>query len=49
MLHLDLQVGDRNAKRARALALGASMIGEADGYSVLADPEGNPFCLVDQG
>jgi len=48
-LHLDLQVGDRNAERARALALGASMIREADGYSVLADPEGNHFCLVDQG
>lgn len=47
-IHLDLEVEDRNAERARALTLGASMIREADGYSVLADPEGNHFCLADR-
>ena len=47
-IHLDIEVEDRKAERARALTLGASMIREADGYSVLADPEGNHFCLADR-
>jgi hypothetical protein len=47
-IHLDLEVVDRNAERARALAAGASLVREADGYTVLADPEGNHFCLVDR-
>lgn len=46
-IHLDLEVADRTTERARALAMGASIIHEADGYTVLADPEGNHFCLVD--
>ena len=46
-IHLDLAVSDRDAERARALALGASIIRETDGYTVLADPEGNHFCLAD--
>lgn len=46
-IHLDLAVTDRDADCARALALGASILREADGYTVLADPEGNHFCLAD--
>lgn len=46
-IHLDLAVTDRDDECARALALGASIIREADGYTVLADPEGNHFCLAD--
>ena len=46
-IHLDVEVADRDAERARALQLGASVIREADGYTVMADPEGNHFCLVD--
>jgi hypothetical protein len=46
-IHLDIAVTDRTAERARVLALGASPVREADGYTVLADPEGNHFCLVD--
>jgi hypothetical protein len=46
-IHLDVAVGDREAEKARALGLGASVVREADGYTVMADPEGNHFCLVD--
>jgi len=46
-LHLDLEVADRPTERTRAQNLGATIIREADGYTVLADPEGNHFCLVD--
>jgi len=46
-IHLDVAVSDRHAERQRALELGASVIREADGYTVMADPEGNHFCLVD--
>jgi hypothetical protein len=28
--------------------LGATVVREADGYTVMADPEGNHFCLVDR-
>jgi hypothetical protein len=48
-IHLDIEVDDRGAERERALGLGASLVREADGYTVLADPEGNHFCLVDRG
>lgn len=46
-IHLDVKVTDRAAERARLIGLGAGVVREADGYTVLADPEGNHFCLVD--
>jgi hypothetical protein len=46
-IHLDVQVADRPAERARLIRLGASVVCEADGYTVMADPEGNHFCIVD--
>lgn len=46
-IHLDVAVSGRDAEKARALGLGASVVREADGYTVMADPEGNHFCLVD--
>ena len=46
-IHLDVEVADRAAERARVLGLGASVVREAEGYTVMADPEGNHFCLVD--
>ena len=46
-IHLDVAVSNRDAEKARALGLGASVVREADGYTVMADPEGNHFCLVD--
>jgi hypothetical protein len=45
-IHIDVKVEDRPAERARLLGLGASVVREADGYTVMADPEGNHFCLV---
>jgi predicted enzyme related to lactoylglutathione lyase len=52
-LHLDLRpsVGDRDAELARLLALGARQIDDrrlpdGGGWVVLADPEGNEFCIL---
>lgn len=46
-IHLDVKVADRAAERARLIGIGASVLREADGYTVMVDPEGNHFCLVD--
>ena len=46
-IHLDVAVKDVPAEVARLVALGATFRREASGYTVLADPEGNNFCLVD--
>jgi hypothetical protein len=46
-IHLDLEVSDRTAQRTLVLSLGGSVVREAEGYTVMADPEGNHFCLVD--
>jgi hypothetical protein len=49
-LHLDLRPEDQAAEVARAEALGATRvdIGQGDDVSwvVLADPEGNEFCVL---
>jgi predicted enzyme related to lactoylglutathione lyase len=51
-LHLDLTTvaGDRDAEIARILALGAHPVdvGQTgdESWTVLADPEGNEFCVV---
>ena len=50
-LHLDLRAdGDRDQELSRLLALGATRvdIGQAPDvtWTVLADPEGNEFCLL---
>jgi hypothetical protein len=47
-VHLDLHVTDRAGEVARLVALGAAE-GQTfnDGaWTVMADPEGNEFCLV---
>lgn len=50
-IHLDLYAADRDAEVERLVALGATMIpwskrpSDAD-YVILADPEGNRFCVV---
>lgn len=48
--HLDLYAADQAAEVERLVALGASRVEwryppDAD-YVVLADPDGNPFCVV---
>ena len=51
-LHLDLYTDDQAGEVARLLALGATEVHwdkrppDAD-YVILADPEGNRFCVVD--
>jgi hypothetical protein len=48
-LHLDFRPDDRDAAVARLLALGATRadVGQGDAsWVVLADPEGNEFCIL---
>ena len=49
-IHLDLRPDDRDAEVARVVALGARRVdvGQGDDVSwvVLADPEGNEFCIL---
>jgi predicted enzyme related to lactoylglutathione lyase len=53
-IHLDLYAEDQAAEVARLVGLGATEIHwdkrppDAD-YVILADPEGNRFCVVDAG
>lgn len=48
-LHLDLVTGDMPGEVARLVSLGATEISEHEmpgmGWTVLADPEGNQFCV----
>lgn len=46
-VHLDLAAADRPAEVARLIGLGAALVREGDGYTVLRDPEGNNFCVAD--
>jgi Glyoxalase-like domain len=48
-LHLDLRPDDRDAEVARLLGLGATRADVGQGeqsWVVLADPEGNEFCVL---
>lgn len=50
-LHLDLHSHDKQGDAKRLIALGASEVGRHDaspdfGWIVLADPEGNVFCVA---
>lgn len=49
-LHLDLRPDDRDAEVARLEALGARRVDVGQGpevtWVVLADPEGNEFCVL---
>ncbi len=53
-IHLDLYAEDQAAEVARLIGLGATEVHwdkkppDAD-YIILADPEGNRFCVVDAG
>lgn len=52
-LHLDLYTDDPDAEVARLLAIGASRHPREpepdEDFVVLADPEGNLFCVIDKG
>jgi hypothetical protein len=48
-LHIDLRPDDRDAEVARAEAMGATRVDIGQGettWVVLADPEGNEFCIL---
>ena len=47
-VHVDVTVSDRKAEVVRLVVLGASIARELDGGTVMRDPEGNNFCLVDR-
>ncbi|GAA1857249.1 VOC family protein [Asanoa iriomotensis] len=44
-LHLDLLAEDLPQEVGRLVGLGASVLSERAGWAVLADPEGNEFCV----
>jgi hypothetical protein len=46
-VHVDLRADDRSAEVARLAGLGASVLAAFDAWTMLADPEGNEFCVRD--
>ena len=47
-VHFDVQVSDRTAEVARLTEAGASVERVLPTYTIMRDPEGNQFCLVDR-
>ena len=47
-LHLDLRTDDLAGEVARLVLLGATVLATHDGRRVLADPEGNEFCVEER-
>jgi hypothetical protein len=45
-VHVDLLAADPEAETRRLTALGATVVARYEGNVVLADPEGNEFCLA---
>jgi predicted enzyme related to lactoylglutathione lyase len=46
-MHLDVHTDDMNAEIERLAGLGATVLTKyGDGHVLLADPEGNEFCLM---
>ena len=47
-VHFDLRAPDTPAETQRLVSLGARVLAgpDAEGWTVLADPEGNEFCLA---
>lgn len=46
-VHLDIAVADMHATVARITTLGGEVERAASGYTVMRDPEGNQFCIVE--
>lgn len=47
-IHFDFHTDDREGDVMRAVQLGATETGEVhDGFTVLLDPAGHPFCICD--
>jgi hypothetical protein len=47
-VHLDISVADRTAEIERVRGLGGEVVRDANGYTVMRDPEGNQFCIVER-
>ena len=47
-VHLDLGTHDRPAETARHLALGATLVGVEEFWTVLRDPSGTAYCITDR-
>jgi hypothetical protein len=47
-VHVDLTSRDRSLEVARLVLLGASVEADFVDHTVMADPQGNEFCLYDQ-
>ncbi len=49
-VHIDFDVPDREAAKAQIIELGGSLVADREidgfGWSTMADPEGNEFCLA---
>ena len=45
-VHLDIETDDVPAEVARVVDLGARILEERDGYTILTDPGGLVFCVV---
>ena len=45
-VHLDLRAEDAEAEKERLVGLGATVLAVHEGHTLLADPEGNEFCLM---
>jgi hypothetical protein len=48
-LHLDVAAADRTAEVQRLVSLGASVGREFGTWTLMHDPEGNEFCVMDAG
>lgn len=46
-LHIDVRAMQRAVETRRAIDLGARVLDERSDLTVLADPEGNEFCIVE--
>lgn len=46
--HLDLATDDRPAETDRHVALGARVVDRREGWTVLSDPAGSPYCITDR-
>lgn len=45
--HIDFHTDDRIAEVSRAVSLGAEEVQVNDGFTVMLDPSGHPFCICD--
>lgn len=44
-IHFDLHTDDRETEVVRAVAMGATIESEENGFTVMKDPAGHPFCI----